>query len=228
MAGGAGISAEITVEHGCGGNKTGDCVGLLPGARALIAAEEEQLVFANRSTDNPAVLVALERVLLGGEVVLRIHIAVAEELEQGSVERVAAGPGNNVHHRARVNPVLRRQTGSLHAELLNGVREGKGQIDVSERVVIVRGVHQVVDVGGLGARDRERHRAGIVLARSQVGRRSIGRSRRQQDQLRGLAAIQRQIDCALPVNDLRYRLIFGLHHGCRGLHLHRLRDAANL
>ena len=63
------------------GTKLVICVGLLPGARGLIAAKEEQLVSADRSAQNPAELVALERVLLGGEVVLRIQVAVAEELE---------------------------------------------------------------------------------------------------------------------------------------------------
>ncbi len=64
------------------------------------------------------------------------------------------------------------------------------------------------------------------MARSVPG--AIGRSGRQQDQLRGLTAIQRQIDRALPVDDLRYRLIFGLHHRGGGRYLHRLRDAADL
>jgi hypothetical protein len=84
--------------------------------------------------------------------VARIYVTVAEELEECSVEGVAACKSNDVHDGARVNAVLRRQTGSLHAEFLNGVRERKGQIDVGERVVVVRAVHQVVDVGGLRIR----------------------------------------------------------------------------
>src|SRR5258707_12059345 len=107
LASGAGISAEVTVQHGRSGDITGVCVGFLPGARALIATEEEQLVFADRSTENPAELVALERVLLGGEVVLRIHVAVAEELEKCSVEGVAACTSHDVDHGPRVNAVLR-------------------------------------------------------------------------------------------------------------------------
>ncbi len=104
---------------------------------------------------NAAELVALERVLLGGEVVARIQVAVAEELEERSVERVGRlHASNDVDHGARVNDRTARDKPEVCTlNSCNGVRERKGQIDVGERIVVVRAVHQVVDVGGLGARN---------------------------------------------------------------------------
>src|SRR5207237_4826283 len=74
--------------------------------QSFVPAEEEDLVPAQRSACDAAVLMPRERRRLADvEVVARVHLAVAEELEAGSVQLVAAGLGGDVDdaaHRAAV------------------------------------------------------------------------------------------------------------------------------
>ena len=79
-----------------------------------------------------------------------------KKFEHVAVEGVGARLGHDVDHAAGMQSVLRRHAVGLHAEFLDGIREGNRQIDVAECVVIVAAVQQVADAVGLAARHRER------------------------------------------------------------------------
>src|SRR5438552_16941847 len=64
---------EITGENRCGRNKLARIRCILPDRRALVAAEEEELVMNNRSAQRPAELVALERIVCRSEIILGIE-----------------------------------------------------------------------------------------------------------------------------------------------------------
>ena len=123
---------------------------------------------------------------------------------------------------------MRRQARRLHAEFLQSIGKGKGQVYVRERVIIVRAIHQVVGVGGLRARDRVSNGAGVVFRPHKVAGRRDLRSGCEQNKLRGLAAVQRQVHGPLPVDYLGDGLIFCLHHRGGGCDLDGLRHSADL
>ena len=89
-------------------------------------------------------------------------------------------------------------------------------------------------VGGirLAARHRVGHRSRIVESVDRpvcaILRSSIDRRARQRNQVRRLAAVQRKVHYLLRVDDLQDRGALRLHHGCVSLHLHLLRNDANL
>src|SRR5207249_12103658 len=85
---------------------------------ALIAAEEEQLVFDDRRTNRAAELVAVQTVALGREEVAGVEAPVAQELERVAADPVRAGFGDHVHSRGGVVTVPRRQRARLDLELL--------------------------------------------------------------------------------------------------------------
>src|SRR6185369_3112411 len=129
---GGGHLAEVAGEHGVSGQAVaGGVVGLvLP--RALVAAEEEELVGDDLSTQGSAELVALDGVLCRGEEVCGVDDIVADEVEDGSVPLVGSGVGDDVDKRAGVNAATRRQRVRFDGELVQRVGEGIGQVDVGE------------------------------------------------------------------------------------------------
>ena len=194
---------------------------------ALIAAEEEQLVLDDGAADDAAELIALQRVAVGGEIVLGVEVVVAEEVEDRAVEGIGSGARDDVDDRAGMEAVLRGEAGGLHAEFLNGIGEWERQVHVGERVGVVGAVHQVLGLGALAAGDGERDFAGIVLGADVVARGRGGGGAGKQNQVRRLPAVEGNVDHALRVDDLRYGLILGLHHGGRGVHLDGLGGSAH-
>src|SRR4029453_18336951 len=77
----------------------------------LVVAEEDLLVFDDRSADDPAELVAIEGGLAGRglEEPGRVHRRIAEELPGGSVQSIGAAAVVDVDRRARGAPVLGAQ-----------------------------------------------------------------------------------------------------------------------
>ena len=94
--------------------------------RLLEAAEKEYFVLLNRPADGGTVLVASQGVLRGREEIAGIKVAVANKFERISVKRVRAGLSNDVDYRTGMNTVTGGHAVRLHAELLQGVREGEG------------------------------------------------------------------------------------------------------
>ena len=97
-------------------------------ARALISAEEEQLVLDDPAAGGAAELVPLQGVARGCEEVARVQIAVAEIVEEIAVKLVRAGLGDGVDRGAGVDSEARGYGAGLHAELLQRVREGNGML----------------------------------------------------------------------------------------------------
>ena len=97
-------------------------------ARALVRAEEEELVFDDRPADSAAELVALQRVLFGREEVARVQGAVAQELERAAVQFVRARLGHHVDDAATRVSVLRAEVARLQAEFLEESGFGKGRL----------------------------------------------------------------------------------------------------
>ena len=95
--------------------------------RKLRAAEEEELVVDNRSSDRSAELVPFERIANRCEEVSRVENPIAYELEKVPVKFVGAGLGYDVDRAGTVLPVLRRQSAGLDLELLKRVGEGSGR-----------------------------------------------------------------------------------------------------
>ena len=71
------------------------------------------------------------------------------------MERIAAGLCHDVDRAARMKTELRLHGVGLHAEFLHGIREGNGQIDVAEGVVIVAAVRSGTLLGS--RRPGQRH-----------------------------------------------------------------------
>ena len=88
LAAGSVQCTEIAGERRRGRYKRGARGRILTNAGPLIAAEEEQLVADDTAAEGAAELIALQAVLPRREVVDRVHVAVANELEQVSVPRV--------------------------------------------------------------------------------------------------------------------------------------------
>ena len=139
--------------------------------------------------------------------------------------------GHHINHSPRVQPILRRKAAGLHAELLNRVRKREWKIDIGERVHMLAAVQQVIRSISLSAGNRNAVRAEIVFAAGQITHAirwaDVIRATRQHHQLRGQAAIQRQVDHVPLVDYLRNGGCLCLHHG--GIRRHRdfLLDLSN-
>src|SRR5207244_270278 len=124
VAGRRGEGGEIAGKHRCSGN-VGDRIrrsGSLD--RVLIAAEKEQLVFLDRTADNSAELVALQRVAGSREEVAGVKDSVSQKFEQVAVKLIRAGLGDGIDCRRSVNTILRREGAGFHLEFLQRIREG--------------------------------------------------------------------------------------------------------
>ena len=153
----------------------------------------------------------------------RVEVAVAKVFEEVAVIRIAARLGHDIDHAAGMQPVLRRQAVGLHVEFLDRVRERNRHVHVAERVVVIAAIQQ--EVHAVGLRAGHRKLAGAigslhVLAAREVAaiQRHGGRAARERQQLRRVAAVQRQVLNALLVDHLGDRILLGLHH--RGVRRH--------
>src|SRR5439155_5795428 len=116
-AGGGGHRCKVACQH-CGGRHETLAVDWIrAGSRALIASEEKELVWNNRSANRAAVLVPLQGAVLlqtrfwihGCEVGSRVEQVVAQELEQAAMERVGSRLRDCVNLRTCVLTLRGRQ-----------------------------------------------------------------------------------------------------------------------
>ena len=88
-------------------------------------------------------LVALDGVLLRGEEVACVEIAIAQKFEGGAMKSIGPRAGHNVDHGAAGAAVPRVKVVGLHGELRQGVRIGEAGVEVVD-VVLVRCAIQLV------------------------------------------------------------------------------------
>ena len=164
----------------------------------LHAAEEEQLVAHDRPAERAAELVPLEPVIAAQPAVLDpleerlgVELVMAGELEQAAMERVGARLGDRVDRGAGGHAVAGIAHAGLDSELLQRVRERNRVAAVLLRVVVVAAVNQVQRAGARPAADRDRHRAGRLAV---VRPADLHGAARQQNELRGAPAVERQAD----------------------------------
>src|SRR6202041_275135 len=213
---------EVAVELSGGGDEGRVAVRDVANLGLLVAEEEEGVVAVDGAADDAAELIALERVdglYAAGvtEVVCGVEDAVADELEEIAVEGIGSRFGDGVDDSAGVSAVAGGVVGGLDAELLEGVGEWKGLIDVGIDVVIGRAVKVKAGLVGAGAvgGDGDGDGDGLVLTLvgSVVGRLDgAGNKERQGDRV---TTVEREIDDTLLLDDLR-------EGGARGVDLKRV------
>src|SRR5262249_22216702 len=151
------IRGEVAGEVGGGGDEGAQAALLAADASALIAEEEEELIADGRPSQAGAILIALEGIAGGREVVAGVEDCIADEAEGVAMEAVAAGAGDDVDDAAGVLSVFRAVVAGLDAELLHGVGHGEGQVDVAQEVGIgdaIEGVAGLIAVAAVdGYRD---------------------------------------------------------------------------
>ena len=185
--------AEVARERSRRRDKAGRGGRLGAIARSLVAAKEEQLVGEDLASGRSAELVPLQAVVPVGEEWPRIQGAIPQIFEQVSVQSIRSGLGDDVDRRAGVRAEARRQSAGLDIELLQRVRERERQIHVGHRVCIIAAVEKVSRAISLAACDGDRGGTEIILAADHAAAGSGHGSAGKQDQLSGLAAIQRQV-----------------------------------
>src|SRR5204862_1691101 len=106
VAGRRGKRREVALE-GCGSRDEGGVLHAVGSQRGpLIAAEEEQLIFHDRSADNSAELIPLQGIPLESEGVAGVQLSVPQKFERIAVKLIAARFGHGIDGRSRVEPVL--------------------------------------------------------------------------------------------------------------------------
>ena len=151
---------------------------------------------------------ALDTCLIIEEVVC-VELAIPQEVPGAAVELVAAGPGNDIHHRGPAEPNFRAEVGLLHLELLHRVnrRSVAGEIRETSRDRFTRRDTVNLDVGsGVATAVRNKVVAGKIwnigrgLAIDKAGRLVDTWSQKRQVQRR--AANKRQVINESPVDGL--------------------------
>ena len=193
----------------------------------MIAGEEKQFIFYDRSAYDSAELVALQSVALEGEEVARVQSAVAEELEQIAMKLVGAGLRDGVHRGAGVKAVLRLQHTGFHLELLQSIRERQRQRQVVVWILIDRAVQLVRDAIALAA--RHGHHDGRIIPHG-VDRAVTWRARhtRKEYQFDRIAPIQWHLGDSQGVHYLADAGRTRLHLRGVGFHRYLFADCANL
>ena len=206
----------------------------------LLAVENEQFVFLNRTADGEAEIVALLNLLLeerivrilrlgaGGEIIPGIQRSVAAEVENIAVPLVGAALGHDIDDRARCHAVFRTIGIAQHLEFadrFDGGIEKNGAVRAC--VVVVSAVDQEQVAGVRVSIDRKvnaREQA-LVLGIVRVGSRN---ARLQLGQLHEAASVQRQFTYLLARNDFAQSGVIGLHLNFTGSHRYLLGGAADL
>src|SRR5207253_10656427 len=136
-------------------------------ARALVRAEEDQLVAYGQPAGCSGELSALEAIVFARAVgkdsrewAGRVEMAIADELEGGPGNPVGARLGHRTDTGARVHPVLGREAARRHPEFLKRIGERQRQVGVALRVVVRRTVQRVRHAEWQAARDRDVHATG--------------------------------------------------------------------
>src|SRR5215469_2169280 len=102
---------------------------------------------------------------------------------------------------------------------MESVREGEGQVDVGEVIGVVSTVEDVVVVVALAAGDGDDCGARVVLRAHTVVARSRDGASGDEDELRGLASVQRQLCDTRLIDDLLKAAGLGFKGDTGGLHL---------
>ena len=189
--------------------------------RVLIAEEElGALSLGNvrdddRPADGAAKLVAVDVIRRGSEERPGVEVAIAQELKRVAMKTAAAGFGDDVDHRAGALTVLGVVVAGLNAEFLHRVGERERRIDVGHFIYVVAAVQEVVRLvrqRSVGAGD---HCGGkclpitLVDPVALVG--GVAYTGNQRDQRGCISAVQRKIDDASLVDDLRQGAGRGVH-----------------
>ena len=166
----------------CGGNMSDRLRRVLAVARALISAEEEQLVLDDRCR-RPCRRYWLRFSVSCPvrEEVARVQIAVADVFEQIAVECVRSGLGDHVDGRAGMRAEARRYRAGLDAEFLQRVRERERHVDVRHRVGVVAAIEQIGGAVALSAGHRNPGGAPEGLA-ARVAAVGVDRRAQREDQ----------------------------------------------
>jgi hypothetical protein len=170
----------------------------------LPAAEEEHPVAANRSTGKPAVLLALQEVLVGRKEVLGGELTIPQIPEQATVQVVGPRSRDRVDDGAGAVALRGAVVAGLNAEFLERVRKRERLILLVIRVGVAGAVETERDLPRLGAVGRHAQRAGNRLPRLTIHRRQH-HAGDQGAQGRGVAAVERELDDALGIDDLAER-----------------------
>ena len=196
--------------------------------RALIGAEEEGLVPHDWAADRAAVLRALQPVVdARRKEIVGVELVVAEVAEAQPVELVGPRAGDGVDDRADIPAVLRAEAVRLDAELLQRVRIRHRVGTVAVMIVVGPAVEHVVGRVAACAARRHRLRPRVGRAGRQVG--TIGQDAgHERHQLRGVAAVQRQVFDALLIDHGSQRAAGRVHRGRHPADRHRLGHRADL
>src|SRR5665213_3223800 len=117
------VSGKVPIQHRRRGHERGYVARSLTDHGTLVSAKEKKFVLLDRSTDHSPVLIALQMIASVCEGVFAIQIAIAEELERVTVQRIGAGFGDPADRCPGMYSGLSSQCARLHLELLQRVRE---------------------------------------------------------------------------------------------------------
>src|SRR5581483_5785135 len=233
-------AAEIPCKHRGGRNRI-DALERLASPKSLIIGHKEQLVLAIKQLWDAygpvkfkTEIVPLERILLlmnGGERERRgIQLLIAQELEQRAVVPVASRFREHVDLGGFVAELGRIDAG-LYLKFLQGIDRWQDNIRVEVRVRIGDAIQREVVEHDALARGRDRL-AGSVAALARAGlagcRRNSVHIRRQRDQPKIVASIQRQLQNLLVLDHGAHGGILLLKLSGRGRNLDRFRYRSNL
>src|SRR6185312_12074968 len=87
---------------------------------------------------------------------LRVHVRVAEELEEAALQVIRAALGDDVHHAAVATAVLGLVALRDHVEFLDRLERKELEEPTDRVVVVVAAVDLVVQVAPVAARDLRR------------------------------------------------------------------------
>ena len=214
--------APVARQCGSGRHETDRAGWILTIPGALIPEKEEQLVLDDLIADRAAVLITLEGIVRGGEEVACIHVPIADKLEEIAVPLVGTRLSDDVDDTAGVEAIARGKAAGFNAELLQGVGERERQVDVGVSIDILAAIQQIVGLIALPAGDRHGGGRLIILAAGQVACRGGSRGAGNQNQLRGLPAVQREFGNPALLDHLRHGVFLGFHHGGAGGYLDAL------
>ena len=163
-------------------------------AEALVVAEEERAVRAQRSARGRAELMLVQRLDFAREEVARVERVVAHELVGAAVQLVAPAARHHARRCAGGAAVFGRGALRQDAELGDRIDRDLQRIAAVHAVHVLRAVHQV----DVLLRPHAVDGVGLALPQRSTGGRHPGGERRhaglQQPELREVAAVQRQVD----------------------------------
>jgi hypothetical protein len=170
-------------------------------------------------------LIALEGIARGCKCVARVENAVPHKPETIAVHLIAAGFGHGVNGGCSMMSVAGGHCARLDLELLHGVREWQRQIQIVMQIVVIGAVQQIGRATARPARNRDGLRR-VVAVPVETGRDHGGPG--QENQVRGVAAVQWKFHDALIVDDLTHTGTARFNHRDVRLNLEGLRHLSHL